>query len=431
MDELGNILIAGTGPVAVQSAVLLGALPGELGIAGRASQRCAAFFDALEANAGTARVQVQNPSHAALAGQVRIEHRYRGYQQVRGGWDTLVLAATADAYLPVLRELPPGVLASLARIVLLSPTLGSAALVREFARRSGADPEIISFSSYLGDTRQVEGTGGALVLTAGAKARIYAGSTGGATPALQRLRAVHAAAGTEVQLAGSPVEAEARNMSLYVHPALFFNELALRAVFAPAPPVQYVYKLYPEGPVTPALIHSMAEAWRELSAITAALGGQPVNLLAFMLDDGYPVHPQSIDPGKAASFEQLPAIEQEYLLYVRYASLLIDPFSQPDAQGRYFDFSAIAFRPVFRNDQGQWDVPRMPKEDYYRTRIIAGLARELAVACPMIDTLLAAYEDALVQAASAREGQGCSPAFAVQDFAEDLAMISAGIGSAA
>ena len=236
MDELGNILIAGTGPVAVQSAVLLGALPGELGIAGRASRRSDAFFAELEVNAGTARVQVQNPAHAALAGQVRIEHRYRGYQQVRGGWDTLVLAATADAYLPVLRELPPAVLESLARIVLLSPTLGSAELVREFARRNGADPEIISFSSYLGDTRQVEGTGGTQVLTAGAKARIYAGSTGGVTPALQRLRAVHAAAGTQVQLAGLPVEAEARNMSLYVHPALFFNDVALRAVFAPAPP---------------------------------------------------------------------------------------------------------------------------------------------------------------------------------------------------
>ncbi|WIV45047.1 opine metallophore biosynthesis dehydrogenase [Glutamicibacter nicotianae] len=431
MNELGNILIAGTGPAAVQCAVLLRALPGELGIAGRASRRSDAFFAALDANAGIAQVQVQNTGHAALAGRVCIDHRYRSYQQVRGVWGTLVLAVTADAYLPVLRDLPQAVLDTIARIVLLSPTLGSAALVREFARSSGADPEIISLSSYLADTRQVEGAGGALVLTAGTKNRIYAGSTGGDTPALQRVRAVHAAAGTQVKLMGLPVEAEARNMSLYVHPALFFNEVALRAVFTPAPPTQYVYKLYPEGPVTPALIHSMAEAWRELSAITTALGGQPVNLLAFMLDDGYPVHPQSIAPGKAASFEQLPAVEQEYLLYVRYASLLIDPFSQPDELGRYFDFSAIAFRPVFRNDQDEWDVPRMPKEDYYRTKIIAGMARKLAVPCPMLDSLLGAYEKALAQAAEARKGENCSPAFAVQDFAADLDMISAGIGCAA
>ncbi|MGO2596205.1 MAG: opine metallophore biosynthesis dehydrogenase [Glutamicibacter arilaitensis] len=430
MDELGNILIAGTGPVAVQSAVLLGTLPGELGIAGRGSQRANAFFDALDATAGTAQSTVQNPAHGALAGTVRFAHRYRGYQQVAGRWDTLVLAVTADAYLAVLRELAPEVLVSLRRVVLLSPTLGSAALVREFAGGQAADLEIISFSSYLGDTRPLEGTGGALVLSAGVKARIYAGSTHGHTPALQALCAIHAEAGTQVQLMDQPLEAEARNMSLYVHPALFFNEVALRAVFAPAPPIQYVYKLYPEGPVTPALIHELAQTWRELTAITTALGGKGVNLLAFMLQDGYPLHPQSISPAQAASFEQLPPIEQEYLLYVRYASLLIDPFSQPDGQGRYFDFSAIAFRPVFTNELGQWDVPRMPMEDYYRTKIIAGLARKLAVPCPMIDSLLAAYETALEQAAHELAGQRRAPAFAVQDFAADLDMISAGIGSA-
>lgn len=83
----------------------------------------------------------------------------------------------------------------------------------------------------------MEGTGGALVLSAGVKARIYAGSTHGHTPALQALCAIHAEAGTQVQLMDQPLEAEARNMSLYVHPALFFNEVALRAVFAPAPPI--------------------------------------------------------------------------------------------------------------------------------------------------------------------------------------------------
>lgn len=437
MDELGNILIAGTGPVAVQSAVLLGRLPGALGLAGRESRRSAAFFAALDASAGSLRAEVQNAAHRQLAGQVRLAHRYRGYQQVDRAWDTLVLAVTADAYLPVLRELPPGVLAGFERIVLLSPTLGSGSLVREYARSQGADPEVISFSSYLGDTRWLEGIEGSAVLTAGAKARIYAGSSRGASPAVQRLREVHEAAGTAVVVLGQPVDAEARNISLYVHPALFMNEVALHAVFAPArpgqpdQPTQYVYKLYPEGPVTPALIHAMLEQWRELSAIVAALGGKGVNLLAFMLQDSYPVHPQSIDPADVAAFEQLPAIHQEYLLYVRYASLLIDPFSEPDGQGRYFDFSAIPFRPVFRNDQDEWDVPRMPKEDYYRTKIIQGLARHLAVPCPMIDRLLAAYEVALEQAAVQLEGQPRSAAFAVQEFGEDLRMICSGIGVAA
>ena len=431
MDELGNILIAGTGPVAVQSAVLLGRLPGALGIAGRESGRSAAFFAALEANAGTVRAEVQNAGHAALAGECRIEQRFRGYGSVAGTWDTLVLTVTADAYLPVLRQLASEVLRGFERIVLLSPTLGSGALVREYARAQGADPEVISFSSYLGDTRWPEGTPGASVLTAGAKARIYAGSSRGASPGLRRLRAVHESAGTDLTVLALPAEAEARNISLYVHPALFMNEVTLRAVFAAAQPTQYVYKLYPEGPVTPSMIHTMVEQWRELSAIVAALGGAGVNLLSFMLHDGYPVHPQSIDPADVAAFEQLPAIHQEYLIYVRYASLLVDPFSEPSADGRYFDFSAIPIRPIFRNDSGHWDVPRMPKEDYYRTKIIQGVARHLAVPCPTIDHLLAAYENALTLAAQGLGGQPRSAAFAVQDFDEDLGMIRAGIGSAA
>ena len=431
MDELGNILIAGTGPVAVQSAVLLGRLPGALGIAGRKSGRSAAFFAALAANAGTVRAEVQNATHAALAGEGRIEQRFRGYGSVAGTWDTLVLTVTADAYLPVLRQLAPGVLAGFQRIVLLSPTLGSGSLVRGYARAQGAEPEVISFSSYLGDTRWPEGIPGASVLTAGAKARIYAGSSRGILPGLERLRAVHEAAGTDLTVLDLPEEAEARNISLYVHPALFMNEVTLRAVFAAAQPTQYVYKLYPEGPVTPSMIHAMVEQWRELSAIVAALGGRGVNLLSFMLQDGYPVHPQSIDPADVAAFEQLPAIHQEYLVYVRYASLLVDPFSEPDAHGRYFDFSAIPIRPIFRNDSGHWDVPRMPKEDYYRTKIIQGVARHLAVPCPMIDRLLAAYEGALEQAAQGLGDQPRSAAFDVQDFGEDLGMICAGIGIAA
>jgi len=431
MDELGNILIAGTGPVAVQSAVLLGQLPGELAIAGRDSKRAADFFADMGRNGNYLQVHVQNPAHQSLAGQVHVEHRYLGYQMVPPSWDTMVMAVSADAYLTVLRALQDETLACIKRIVLLSPTLGSAKLVDEYARRRGAHPAIISCSSYLGDSRQIAGTNGSKVLTAGVKNRIYIGSTGTRCPATQRLAAVLEAAGTAVQAASTPVDAEARNMSLYVHPALFMNEVALQAVFSPGPVPRYVYKLYPEGPITPSLIHTMAQAWRELNAVTEALGGQGVNLLHFMLADGYPVHPESIAPAKATNFEKLSTVEQEYLLYVRYATLLIDPYSQPDEQGRYFDFSAIAFRPIYLNDDELWDIPRMPKEDYYRTKIIQGLARKHAVSCPTIDRLLESYERALEHTARKLTPQWCSPAFNVEDFAEHVEMISARTRSAA
>ncbi|WP_347040324.1 opine metallophore biosynthesis dehydrogenase [Glutamicibacter halophytocola] len=111
--------------------------------------------------------------------------------------------------------------------------------------------------------------------------------------------------------------------------------------------------------------------------------------------------------------------------------MLIDPYSQPDEHGRYFDFSAIAFRPIFINDHGQWDIPRMPKEDYYRTKIIQGLARQHAVPCPMIDQLLGNYERALEDAARQLKPQPCSPQFRVEDFSDHVDMIGSPSRSAA
>lgn len=431
MNELGKILIAGTGPAALQSAVLLGKLPGTLGLAGRESQRALTFFDALEAQGNMLHATVQNERHRSLAGQVRIDQCFRGYQRVAGKWNTLLLAVTADAYLEVLGQLAATVLCGLDRIVLLSPTLGSARLVEQYAKPCGAKPEVISFSSYLGDTRWAQQVSGTCVLTAGVKTRIYAGSTAGSSPALAQLCQLHESVGTAVQVLEHPVDAEARNMSLYVHPALFMNEFTLQAVFGSTQPPKYVYKLYPEGPITPTLIHTLVQTWHEISKIIGALGGRKINLLEFMLHDGYPVHRQSIDSASVSEFEQLPAIHQEYLIYVRYASLLIDPFSQPDPAGRYFDFSAVPIKPIFRNDDGDWEVPRMPKEDYYRTKIIQGLAQQLKISCPTLDTLLTNYQHALARSGQLLAGQPCSKDFEAQDFAGDLEILGDGLRSAA
>lgn len=429
MNDLGKVLIAGTGPTAVQMAVLLARAGSPVGIAGRESQRSGAFFTSLAARDGTLRIDVQNTEHRALAGECRVDQWFRGYRTVAGEWHTLVLTVTADAYVAVLAQLDREVLRRLGRIVLMSPTFGSSSLVREYTRKQGADPEVISFSSYLGDTRWPDGAPSAAALTAGVKRRIYAGSTR-ASGALDRLRALHESAGVTVEVLRLPIEAESRNISLYVHPALFMNDVTLNAVFVDPQPTRYVYKLYPEGPITPSLISTMVAQWQELTSLVTALGGTGVNLLAFMLEDSYPVRPESIGAADVAAFEQLPRIHQEYLVYVRYASLLIDPFSAPDGEGRYFDFSAIPIRPILRNSAGAWDVPRMPKEDYYRTKVIQGVARHLGVACPTIDGLLAAYEGELERAAKAHEGEPMTDAFAVQDFASDLEMICAGIPEA-
>ncbi len=63
-----------------------------------------------------------------------------------------------------------------------------------------------------------------------------------------------------------------------------------------------------------------------------------VNLLKFMVKENYPIRYETMREVDIENFENLPAIHQEYLLYVRYTAILIDPFSNPDDRGAYFDF---------------------------------------------------------------------------------------------
>ena len=424
MNDFERVLIAGTGPTALQLAVMMKDRPGSVvAIAGRESVRSDVFFSRLRENDGKVRVDVQNDKNRAAAGECVIDELFQGYESVAGEWHTLVLAVTADAYTPVLRQLGQRVLERLGCVVLVSPTFGSNSLVRNFLRSRGSDAEVVSISSYLGDTRWPDGTPSHRVLTAAIKKRLYIGSSRGRSENLDLLCGIHRRLGVAMEVVDDPVAAETRNISLYVHPALFMNEIALNAVFFETEPVKYVYKLVPEGPITPSLVHEMVSQWKELTNICLDMGVRGVNLLRFMLDDSYPVREESVSRRDIEQFEQLPSIHQEYLVYVRYASLLVDPFSEPDANGRYFDFSAIPIRRVFVNGAGQWDVPRMPKEDYYRTKVIQGVARHLGVACPTIDTLIARYERALQKAARALADQPLSDAFVVRDFREDVDMI--------
>ncbi|WP_438827298.1 opine metallophore biosynthesis dehydrogenase, partial [Staphylococcus pseudintermedius] len=58
-----------------------------------------------------------------------------------------------------------------------------------------------------------------------------------------------------------------RNSSLYVHPALFWIIHALKAVFEGMTVPFYVYKLFPEGPITMQLIAELRQMWQEFMAI--------------------------------------------------------------------------------------------------------------------------------------------------------------------
>ncbi|WP_434749603.1 opine metallophore biosynthesis dehydrogenase [Paenibacillus amylolyticus] len=424
MSGVERVLLCGTGPASVQLAVTLKIHLGcHVGIAGRVSVRSASFFASFEQSQQQVQVAIQNEKHRPLAGDCTVDQVYRGYNTLEGEWDTLILAVTTDAYIDVLQQIDDQFMKQLKCIILVSPTVGSSLLVSEYMLERNATPEIISFSTYLGDTRWMHEQPSNVVITTGVKRRVYIGSTAPSSAYVQQLSELFERLHILLAVMSSPLEAETRNISLYVHPPLFMNDFSLGAIFGEQGVQKYVYKLYPEGPITPALIRSMRTQWEEIQQITDRLHIQGVNLLKFMTDDNYPVRLESLSREDIEQFDQLQAIHQEFLLYIRYASLLIDPFSEPDAAGTYFDFSAVPFRRIFINREGEFDVPRMPKEDYYRIKIIQGIARHVSVDCPTIDHFIATYEAKLQEVTRTYPDQRLSTAFVIQSFQQDIRMI--------
>ena len=86
----------------------------------------------------------------------------------------------------------------------------------------------------------------------------------------QRISALAEQLKIQLEVVESPLHAETRNSSLYVHPPLFMNDFSLKAIFEGTDVPVYVYKLFPEGPITMTLIREMRLMWKEMMAILQA-----------------------------------------------------------------------------------------------------------------------------------------------------------------
>ncbi|WP_138752101.1 opine metallophore biosynthesis dehydrogenase [Paenibacillus sinopodophylli] len=429
MSGFKRVLLLGTGPVSIQLAITFkNQLNSCVAIAGRASVRSKHFFAAMNQSGQRIRASIQNEKHRQMEGDCYVDHVFEGFDTITGEWDAIIVAVATDAYIEVLQQMDDRLLKQASCMVLVSPTFGSNSLVNHYMKKIDSGAEIISCSTYYGDTRWIKDTPSNHVLTTAVKKKIYMGSTQFPSENMNQLGKVYESLGIALERMESPFEAETRNISLYVHPSLFMNDFSLNAIFDETAVTKFVYKMYPEGPITPQLIREMLAQWKEMMDIIGKLRVRSINLLQFMTDDNYPVRLESLSRHDIENFYDFETIQQEYLLYIRYTSLLIDPFSEPDQEGKYFDFSAIPFKKMFMNSEGFLDIPRMPKEDYYRIKIIQGIARYLDSSCPTIDKHIQTYENKLERIAQARSGEKLSSAFVVQRYDEDLKMICTEIG---
>ena len=107
--------------------------------------------------------------------------------------------------------------------------------------------EVISFSTYLGDTRIFDKAQPHCVLTTRVKSKLFVGSTHSQSITLYKLKSLFDYLNIELTTMDTPLHAEIHNSSLYVHPPLFMNQFSLKAVFEGTKVPVYVYKLFPEG----------------------------------------------------------------------------------------------------------------------------------------------------------------------------------------
>ena len=326
---------------------------------------------------------------AALESGFSFDRAFDDINQIEGEWDTLVLATPACALVTVLQALPEARLSGVREVVLLSSWFGGHCIAEGFFSQQGLTPNIVVFSNYYAATKFCQGRESLSVVTKAVKKRIYTYVSEHGNGFLLLFKFALKKCGVEVLALESGFSVEGRNITLYVHSALFIQPFSLDHIFAGDGGKKFMYKLFPEGPITPASIETLVSLWRDVSLLINEFGGETFNLLKFLNDDNYPVRQESLSREQIDSFCECSKIEQEYRLYVRYSAILIDPFSSPDLQGRYFDFSAV---PFIKGDLDKDDWPRIPSEDIQALYWLSTLASYHKIQLPTVEKILNTFE---------------------------------------
>jgi hypothetical protein len=418
----GNTLLAGAGPAAIQIAVHLSkGWSTKLALYNRYGSHASRMAEELHHSHNLIELTVQGDHDRRLSGKAAIVRLYDNPDDIGDIWETLILCTPCDQYRDVLKKLGAAEWQKLRTVILISPNIGSNDLVHHHLHKA----EIISFSSYYGATKYISSKSVISVYTKAMKKRIYIGSStkkSEMVPNVQRFLKSYGVEGIAVR---NPVTAECKNITTYVHPPLFLNDFSLNEILRPASKHQkFMYKLYPEGPITQYTIRSMVKLWKEISLLVEHLGAEPVNLLKFLNDDNYPVPDESLSRDDIERFREFNEVKQEYLLYIRYSSILIDPFSAPDHKGRYFEFSAVPYVKAAKTELGQWNIPRIPHEDYRKLKVIYGLGQKAGLSMPEGEALLQRYEEHILKFAELHGMRNVSPELFQDTWSCDIEAIA-------
>ncbi|CAI2087553.1 MULTISPECIES: opine metallophore biosynthesis dehydrogenase [Serratia] len=399
MNNAFPTLILGAGPAAIQLAAdIKAAGNARIGLYNRPSEKGRRLKQHLAHTPSLWLTGAGKAQRTQDDAQVTIDRYCDDLALVGGDWRRLILAVPADQYHDVLRQVPWAALPQLRSLILLSPSIGSGLMAQSLLQEAGqSHVEVISLSSYYADTKYQNAEQPYRAYTKAFKQRIYLAGAGTRSDCaeLDWLCSLLARHGIDAQRCNSQLAAERFSITNYVHPPLALAETTLQAIFQPQAPIQYLYKTHPEGPICPEAIADMLALSQDYQQLLNRLGIEAINLLRFLNDDNYPVPPRMVSRRWIDQFPQLAPTEQCYALFTRYTALLVDPYSEPDAQGRYYDFSAVRVARVFQDAQGRWRLPRVPQEDVRKLRVLVLLAQRLDVEMPAAQRLLARFQQAL------------------------------------
>ncbi len=399
MNNAFPTLILGAGPAAIQLAAdIKAAGNARIGLYNRPSEKGRRLKQHLAHTPSLWLTGAGKAQRTQDDAQVTIDRYCDDLALVGGDWRRLILAVPADQYHDVLRQVPWAALPQLRSLILLSPSIGSGLMAQSLLQEAGqSHVEVISLSSYYADTKYQNAEQPYRAYTKAFKQRIYLAGAGTRSDCaeLDWLCSLLARHGIDAQRCNSQLAAERFSITNYVHPPLALAETTLQAIFEPQAPIQYLYKTHPEGPICPEAIADMLALSQDYQQLLNRLGIEAINLLRFLNDDNYPVPPRMVSRRWIDQFPQLAPTEQCYALFTRYTALLVDPYSEPDAQGRYYDFSAVRVARAFQDAQGRWHLPRVPQEDVRKLRVLVLLAQRLDGEMPAAQRLLARFQQAL------------------------------------
>lgn len=397
-NNFGNVLIIGAGPAGINIAVNIKPFTNKLGLFNRKSGHGISLKTELENRNNIIKSLMKNKDDSKVCNEAKIDFFYDDYKEIDDIWDTIVLSIPSDSYLNLLEKLKLKDRKKLKTIILVSPSIGSNLNINKKILDYENDIEVISFSNYYGATKfDNDGKDITIAFTRALKKKIYVGSnkvTEGKSNVIRDfINSLH----IECEVLKSPLEAEIRNITTYVHPPFFLNAVSLSQILGKDKLPKYMYKIYPEGPINRRAIKNMVLLWKEISTVVRTLNKEPINLLKFLNDDNYPVHNETLSRYEIENFSKFDQIKQEYLLYIRYSAILIDPFSEPNEKGRYFDFSAVPYKKIYKDNEGKWVMPRIPLEDYKRLKDIYILGKEIEVDMPITLSLIKVFENNMAE----------------------------------